>query len=50
MIRNFQKEGYILLWLVVWQLQTAERKLYFLALVVTTLLHAVVGFVRYIRR
>ena len=23
MIRNFQKEGYILLWLVVWQLQTA---------------------------
>jgi hypothetical protein len=40
----------VLLWLLVWQLQPTERKLYFLALVAPPLLHAVVGFLRYIRR
>jgi len=49
-ILNLQKEGYILFWLVVWQLQPAERKLYFLALVVPPLLPADVAFLRYIRR
>jgi hypothetical protein len=40
----------VLLALLVWQLQPGERKVYFLVLVAPPLLHAVVGFVRYIRR